>query len=105
MKLLITVTALFLAGVLAEEFSCPKLNCENPSINGPVTYDLCWSSDMQQPMRSMISFNCGWYPENEKSNFDLNSNTICGVDLLSNEFAWVDENTQDETKSAVEDSQ
>lgn len=94
MQLIARVATLLFSAVFAEKFTCPVLNCKTPSIDGPVTYDMCWSSDMQQPMRAMSAFSCDWYPENEKSNYELQANTICSVDLLSGEYAWVDETTQ-----------
>jgi hypothetical protein len=101
------VASLLATATLAEQISCPVLYCENPKLDGPVTYDLCWESDEQQPMGSMRSFGCNWYPENEKSNFELGTTTVCDISLLNGQAAWVDETTQgissqDESNSQIQ---
>ena len=39
-----TVFALgfILATSLADEISCPILQCDDPALDGPIDYDLCW---------------------------------------------------------------
>ena len=31
--------------VLGAPISCPVIICEPPNTEGPVTYDMCWTSD------------------------------------------------------------
>ena len=93
------------SGASAAQISCPRLSCDTLQKSGPVTYDMCWKSDDQQPMANMMSVDCSWYQNIEKSNYDVAVKTTCDMSLLSNEFAWVDETTQHEGASEQAQSQ
>lgn len=56
-------------------------------------------------MANMMSVDCSWYQNIEKSNYDVAVKTTCDMSLLSNEFAWVDETTQHEGASDQMESQ
>lgn len=62
MNTLLVVMGLFMATTtMADEISCPILVCEDPALDGPIDYDLCWHVTDEQPMKTIRSHNCEWY--------------------------------------------
>ena len=38
----VIVLGFLLATATAEKISCPILQCDDPTLGGPIDYDLCW---------------------------------------------------------------
>jgi len=93
----------------AAKISCPILQCDDPLLNGPIEYDLCWKVEEVQPMRVIRSYDCDWYIGNEKSNLKEGVTSTCDFSVKSGEFAWINELTQDivagSSKATVQNSQ
>ena len=87
----LAVVALIFSAVYAEPISCPNLICADLDTSGPLTYDLCYQADYQQPLEILRSYGCSAYQNLEKSNYEISVTTVCDISLLTNEFVWVDE--------------
>ena len=76
------------------EISCPNLICGNPPAIKEIVPDLCYHHDITQPTEVITFHSCNWYRANGHSRFSGSQERICELDTLNDEYAWVNEKTQ-----------
>ena len=88
-----TLFVIFLQCTIAEKITCPSLNCVKPDVSGKIKQDLCYEHDGKQPVENIKIHECDDYIILDKTQLQSESR-MCDFNLLSGEFAWVDETKQ-----------
>ena len=95
MKAFFAVT-LLLAFSKAEEISCPNLICaSHVPVGHAIDGDKCYQHDKQQPNEQVLVYNCDWYKFHGYSRYSADTTVICDLSILTDEYAWVNEATQE----------
>ena len=100
MKLTATL-ALVASLANAAPLQCPTLTCKPQDEKlGPITNDICFKHSINQPVTELKSYKCEWYQD--KDNSQNVGPVVCEFDLMSGQYAWINERYQ--PKSTEEDS-
>ena len=76
-------------GCSGHKINCPKLECmgNDPNKYHPAT-NVCYEHDNQVPTTKLIGQDCQYHQDRT---LEFTDKVICDFDLLTNNFAWVEE--------------